>query len=103
MPVKAQRPPIPPAKDPNVPRPHKDVKTEDLLRRATKVQGRISELEERLRPLRDERMEYLLELERRQVSYRAMATHLGSGPGSLSNVQISRLMRKYHDGKPPVV
>lgn len=82
-----------------MPRPYAHMKTATLLKQLAKESTPIVKLERELKRRRDERKLTILELERRDVSYRAMSDY---HPDIPSNVSLSRMMRA--DGpKPPVV
>jgi ribosomal protein S11 len=92
------KPTPPPAKDPNAPRPYATKKTATLMEQLAAESSRIVKLEVEIEERRQARKETIKELERRDVSYRAMSAY---HPDIPSNVSISRMMRA-DEPKPPV-
>lgn len=96
---RTERPPIkavPPQRDQSAPRPYADVPTETLLKTVTTLSDRVRAIEAKTKPLRVQRGDIFEELERRDVSYRAMAYAAG-----MSNVSVGRAMRR-REGNAPV-
>lgn len=96
--ARTERPPIratPPQRDQSAPRPYADVPTDTLLATVTKLSEQVRELQAKQRPLRVQRGDIFEELERRDVSYRAMAYAAG-----MSNVSVGRAMRRRENHAP---
>lgn len=79
----------PPARDPNVSRPFLDTDTARLIEQARDVNDQIDEHRIQAKELARVRREMFLELERRHMSYRAMAKAIG-----ISNPQVGRIVRE---------
>jgi len=97
---RTQRPPVkavPPQRDQSAPRPYADVPTDSLLAKVTDLSEKVRALEDKQRPLRVQRGDIFEELERRDVSYRAMAYAAG-----MSNVSVGRAMRRRNGTNAPV-
>lgn len=85
--------PVPPARDATLPRPFEDVATQKLLTKVESISRDIAVRQAATQAKIDTRAQYFLELERRGVSLRAMASVAG-----ISNVAVSRIIKR-REGK----
>lgn len=93
MKIEKPRKPPPPARDGSLPRPFFHSDTGSLMADAAALSAEIRALQAKMKPLIEERVEMFFELERRDVSYRAMGRSCG-----LSTPSIIRILNRRRRG-----